>query len=226
MPGCSPRCSARPLPRVDATGLRVGVVRTLFEAAQVDVAAACEAALESAGWAAHDVTVDHLELAGAAGSVRLMSEAGSPPPALLAALSPATRRVMLAAMLLPASAVPRADRVRAAVRHAVAGLLGEVDLLAWPAAPAPAPPLADLTVELPAGRLPADLANVRFAVLANVCGVPAISVPVGFDPRSGMPIGLQLVAPWGGEQRLLDAAAHLEEATGRAHVDLIPPLAR
>jgi Asp-tRNA(Asn)/Glu-tRNA(Gln) amidotransferase A subunit family amidase len=39
-------------------------------------------------------------------------------------------------------------------------------------------------------------------------------------------MGLQLLAPWGGEARLLDAAEHLERATDREFVDLVPPLAR
>jgi Asp-tRNA(Asn)/Glu-tRNA(Gln) amidotransferase A subunit family amidase len=39
-------------------------------------------------------------------------------------------------------------------------------------------------------------------------------------------MGLQLLAPWGGEARLLDAAEHLEKVSDRAFVDLVPPLAR
>ena len=79
-------------------------------------------------------------------------------------------------------------------------------------------------VDLPSGRAPADLVNLRHASMANLCGVPGISVPVGLHPL-GLPIGLQLLAPWGEEARLLQAAEHLEQATGRAYVDLVPPVA-
>jgi Asp-tRNA(Asn)/Glu-tRNA(Gln) amidotransferase A subunit family amidase len=65
---------------------------------------------------------------------------------------------------------------------------------------------------------------VRFGGLANLTGVPAASVPCGLT-ATGLPIGLQLLGPWDGEARVLDAAAMLERATSRRHVDASPPLA-
>lgn len=50
-----------------------------------------------------------------------------------------------------------------------------------------------------------------FAMLFNVTGQPAISLPLG-QSRSGLPIGVQLVAPYGREDLLLRVAARLEEA--------------
>jgi Asp-tRNA(Asn)/Glu-tRNA(Gln) amidotransferase A subunit family amidase len=41
-----------------------------------------------------------------------------------------------------------------------------------------------------------------------------------------MPIGLQLLGPWGSEARLLDAVEHMERASDRRFVNLTPPLAR
>jgi aspartyl-tRNA(Asn)/glutamyl-tRNA(Gln) amidotransferase subunit A len=69
------------------------------------------------------------------------------------------------------------------------------------------------------------MANVRHTLLSNLTGVPGISIPIGLH-SSKLPMGLQLLAPWGGEARLLDAAEHLERATDREFVDLVPPLAR
>jgi amidase len=43
----------------------------------------------------------------------------------------------------------------------------------------------------------------------NLAGVPAMSIPGGMSSH-GMPLGLQLVAPVGHEQRLLAVAAQLE----------------
>jgi Asp-tRNA(Asn)/Glu-tRNA(Gln) amidotransferase A subunit family amidase len=40
-----------------------------------------------------------------------------------------------------------------------------------------------------------------------------------------MPAGLQLLAPWDEEARLLDAAEHLQRATDRAFVDAVAPVA-
>ena len=43
----------------------------------------------------------------------------------------------------------------------------------------------------------------------DLAGYPAMSIPAGRHP-SGLPIGVQLVAPPGGEPRLLALAAQLE----------------
>ena len=201
---------ARPLPSAATGALRVGLIPgPLWDDVDPTVSAVCRSALDGSGWSAREVTIAHLELGGVAAMARLMAEAGSPPPHVLQKVSTVTRAMMLAAMLVPARVVPKADRVRAAVIRAVAEVFDQVDLLAWPTTAAPAPAIDDPWVTLPSGRLPADISNVRQASLANLCGVPGISVPVGAD-ASGLPIGLQLLAPWGLEARLLDAAQHLE----------------
>ena len=88
----------------------------------------------------------------------------------------------------------------------------------------PAPPLDNPIVEIPSGAYPADYVNPRHGGLANLAGVPAISVPVGRSAE-GLPIALQLMASWGADELLLDAAEALENANGRVWVDAAPPLA-
>lgn len=56
---------------------------------------------------------------------------------------------------------------------------------------------------------------LRFAYLATVTGLPAISVPVGLGPR-GLPVGLQLIGKPRGEAALLAAARAVEVAVGVA----------
>jgi Asp-tRNA(Asn)/Glu-tRNA(Gln) amidotransferase A subunit family amidase len=97
-------------------------------------------------------------------------------------------------------------------------------VLAWPTVPAPAPPLAAAIVELPSATVTADQANVRGAGLANLTGIPGISVPVGLS-GDGLPIALQLQGAWGQDALLLDAAEALERANGRRWVESLPPLA-
>jgi aspartyl-tRNA(Asn)/glutamyl-tRNA(Gln) amidotransferase subunit A len=46
---------------------------------------------------------------------------------------------------------------------------------------------------------------------ANLAGLPAISLPCGFDTE-GLPIGLQLIAGVLDEPRLLQVAHHYERA--------------
>ncbi|WP_208646210.1 amidase family protein [Amycolatopsis thermalba] len=60
-----------------------------------------------------------------------------------------------------------------------------------------------------ANALP-SVALAGFTGLWNLSGYPAMSVPAGRHPN-GLPIGVQLVAPPGGEGRLLALAAELEK---------------
>ncbi|MEA2555992.1 MAG: aspartyl-tRNA(Asn)/glutamyl-tRNA(Gln) amidotransferase subunit [Actinomycetota bacterium] len=59
-----------------------------------------------------------------------------------------------------------------------------------------------------------------FTIPANLAGVPAISIPSGFD-GTGLPIGLQFTAPVLGESTVFRAAHALETDLG---LDLRPPL--
>lgn len=61
------------------------------------------------------------------------------------------------------------------------------------------------------------VANVRYApfsALWNVLGWPAASVPVGMHSGSGTPIAVQIVAPPGGESKILAVAAEIEHRQG------------
>ena len=127
-------------------------------------------------------------------------------------------------MLIPAVAIAKAQQVRTLVRRSLAELFEGVDVLAWPTVATPAPRLDDTSVELPSGVHPADYVNPRQGGIANLAGVPAISVPVGLSPE-GLPVALQLIAAWGRDELLLDAADALERATDREWVDAAPALA-
>ncbi|MGH1415308.1 MAG: amidase [Pelagimonas sp.] len=61
---------------------------------------------------------------------------------------------------------------------------------------------------------------LRFAMLATVCGLPALSLPVGFTD-TGVPVGLQLIGRPRGEGRLLQVARVMEKALnlGSAPID-------
>jgi amidase len=52
---------------------------------------------------------------------------------------------------------------------------------------------------------------MRSAFFITVTGCPAISVPAGATP-SGLPVGVQIVAPHGAERRLLEVASAFEAA--------------
>jgi len=51
------------------------------------------------------------------------------------------------------------------------------------------------------------------AVIANVLGLPAVTVPMGLS-EAGLPVGVQLMGRPFEDERLLDVAIRLEEARG------------
>jgi Asp-tRNA(Asn)/Glu-tRNA(Gln) amidotransferase A subunit family amidase len=216
---------ARPLTAGDGAGLRVGVVRDPYwEDVAPAVTARCAEGLDAAGWAVEELDLEWAALGAGALAVRISAEAlATFPSVLLDDLDPLTRATLKYSMLFPAPTLARSDRIRAAIRRWLVDAFARCDVLAWPTVPAPAPPIDNPTFELPSGPSLADPPNVRQAAVANLAGVPGISVPAGFV--DGLPVGLQLLAPWDEESRLLDAGEHLEHATNRAHVDAVPPTA-
>ena len=216
-------------------GLRIGVVADVVsEDVAPEVREACESAIEALvaalpGAEIVRVEIDDLEASSLAAVLIANAEAlAGVAPERLNRLSPeltaVNRGLAKYRMLLPAAATVKSAQVRTAMRRRLADLFGRVDVLAWPTAPAAAPPLEAPLVELPSGTTTADQANVRGGGLANLTGVPAISVPVGLD-TDRMPIGLQLQAAWGRDELLLDAAEALEGANGRRWVEALAPIA-
>ncbi len=108
-----------------------------------------------------------------------------------------------------ASAKRRSDRLRARMF----GLFRSIDVLLMPTVPSLAGSAAR---HGRAGALPALLESteqVGYTTPWNVAGFPAVSLPVGLS-SDGLPLAVQLVAPPGGEGRLLALAAQLESRLG------------
>jgi aspartyl-tRNA(Asn)/glutamyl-tRNA(Gln) amidotransferase subunit A len=98
-----------------------------------------------------------------------------------------------------------ADRRRAVAE--VGSLFAGHDVLAMPTISVTAPPLGART-----GRIGTREIDIRAALLSltspwSVLGLPALSVPAGMV--DGLPAGLQLVAPAGGEELLFSTAEQL-----------------
>ncbi|HEX7245034.1 MAG TPA: amidase [Solirubrobacterales bacterium] len=224
-----------PIPAGDAAGLRIGVVRDpVSEDVTPEVRAACDEAIEAlragTNGTVHEIELADLEAATMAAILIINGESlGGVSPELLngldPAISPINRGFVKYRTLLPAAAIAQAERVRTLMRRRLAALFEEVDAIAWPTIPASAPPLDAPLVGLPSGTQTADQANVRGAALANLTGIPAISVPVGLG-EGDLPLALQLQGAWGADALLLDAAEALERANGRRWVEALPPLAQ
>lgn len=97
----------------------------------------------------------------------------------------------------------------------VTDVLGDADLVALPTSPVPTPRIADTDTGGDARFV--AVANAMGALVGpfNYLGLPALSLPCGFD-GNGMPVGLQLVARPFAEGLLLRVVDAFERATGHA----------
>ena len=128
-------------------------------------------------------------------------------------------------------ALRRADSAELAAAHAIQqrlaaqtrDALGHCDVLLSPTMPSTAPLLTDETADL-ADASAAELADPLAApytdcwtVVANLAGLPALSLPAGNSPDDGMPVGVMLSGRPGSDDTLLGLAAVMEQRdlTGR-----------
>jgi aspartyl-tRNA(Asn)/glutamyl-tRNA(Gln) amidotransferase subunit A len=101
---------------------------------------------------------------------------------------------------------------RAALRESFRKLFTEFDLLVTPAVAVTAFEAGILGADTVDGKaVDRHLGWSPFSWPINLAGLPAASLPCGVDP-AGLPIGLQIVAPWLGEASILRAAAAYEAA--------------
>lgn len=99
-----------------------------------------------------------------------------------------------------------ARRTQSLMRRKFASFFKDFELLLAPATAITAPPIEGPDAIEQARRL------TRFTAPFNLSGLPATSIPCGFNTQ-GLPIGLQIIAaPWT-EARLLQAAYAYEQAT-------------
>ena len=122
------------------------------------------------------------------------------------------RRIMLGTYVLSSGYYDayylKAQKVRTLLRDDFEKAFEKVDLIATPTTPSTAFRFGDKTDD----PLQMYLSDI-FTATINLAGLPALSLPCGLS-RQGLPIGLQLIGPAFGEERLLRAGTALEEALG------------
>ncbi|MBU4557414.1 MAG: Asp-tRNA(Asn)/Glu-tRNA(Gln) amidotransferase subunit GatA [Actinobacteria bacterium] len=130
------------------------------------------------------------------------------------------RRIMLGTYALSAGYYEayygQAQKARTLIKQDFESAFKDFDVLLTPTSP---------TVAFKIGEKSADplemyLSDV-YTIPVNLAGIPAISVPAGLCPSSGLPIGLQIMADYFAEETMFMAAAAFEAAI---EFDARPPL--
>ncbi|AEJ62520.1 Glutamyl-tRNA(Gln) amidotransferase subunit A [Spirochaeta thermophila DSM 6578] len=111
----------------------------------------------------------------------------------------------------------KAQRVRTLIRRSLEQVFSSADVLLMPVFP---------TLPFPHGEgglssFQQKMAD-RFTTTANLAGVPALAVPVGRE--EGLPVGVQVMAPPFGEQRLFQVARAYRRVYTPEHPVAYPPL--
>jgi aspartyl-tRNA(Asn)/glutamyl-tRNA(Gln) amidotransferase subunit A len=123
-------------------------------------------------------------------------------------------------MDMPALAYLQAQELRQAYTREFETALQSVDILAAPTLPICAPLLTETEVDAGSHKENVRLALLRLTRPANLCRLPAITVPCGFT-SGRLPVGLQLIGRSMDENTVLRAAYAYEEQT--SWHEMFPP---
>lgn len=114
-------------------------------------------------------------------------------------------------LLIPAADYLDAQRVRRMLAQEFAKIWSSLDCLLAPVTAVTAPRIGEMAVKINGSDEDVRMASTRLTRPFNVLGWPALAMPCGFS-RTGLPIGLQLIAPPHREDTLFRAGAALEDA--------------
>jgi Asp-tRNA(Asn)/Glu-tRNA(Gln) amidotransferase A subunit family amidase/enoyl-CoA hydratase/carnithine racemase len=121
-----------------------------------------------------------------------------------------SRRSIEAAELVTGKEIESAKKLKAEFQDRIETLFEHYDLIITPTTAAVAFPMGERPSEIDGRHVGALWGSFPFTAAFNVSGSPAASIPVGIS--DGMPVGLQVVGPGGGEASILDLCEQLEEA--------------
>ena len=114
------------------------------------------------------------------------------------------RRIMLGSFVLSSGYYDayylKALRTKALIKQAFDKAFEKYDVILGPAAPSTAPLLGD-SLSDPMKMYLGDI----YTVSVNLAGLPAVTMPCGFD-KGGLPVGAQLIGKPHGEGTILNAA--------------------
>jgi len=191
---------------------RLGIVRKAWEKSEPEVPGVFDAALRELGSVAtlEDVTLPELPFSATAGTL-IVAEVASAFEDLIESgrvaelADPGSRLGGYSSTMVAARDYLYALRLRAKLQRALDEVLARFDALVAPTLPGVASPLEANLEEVFAGDDPVGGAG-------NCCGVPAVSVPMGFG-AGHLPLGIQFVGRAGEENRILAIAKDYQSRT-------------
>ena len=194
-------------------GLRCAVLGGYFQQWCNDDAKTAVRQAAQALEAVTEVEFPQAELARAAAFIISAAEGGNQYLPLLRnqpnRFEPLSRERLLAGAMLPSAWYVQAQRFRTHFQQQVLPLFERWDILIAPATPCSATPIGQETMHINGTDLPIRASMGMLTQPVSFLGLPVVTVPLKTD--SGLPIGLQLIAPPWREDLALRAAYALEQ---------------
>lgn len=203
----------------DVSGMKVGVYWDYFNHADSEIVDKCKAALsvlESLGVEIVEIGIPELEASRVAHLTSIVSEMSQ-------SLAPDTDQtfsdmnleslmVICCGIQLTANNYLNAQKQRTRAMTCLRHIFEKVDAIVTPTTACVAPPISPTAV--PLGEIDGTSSGklMRFVFLANLCGNPAVTIPVGYTNEQGLPIGLQLMGRHYEERVMLCLGLALEQS--------------
>jgi len=212
-------------------GMRIGVFAPWFEDADEDVVAACRQMLhvfEEAGATVVPIEIPELSLVRSAHLVTITTEIATAQRGYYKKhrkdYAPDIRLKMALARQLTGADYVHAQRHRVRLTQHFLSALQDVDVIATPTTGSTAPPWSTKALKCGESNLGLATHIMKYALPANLTGLPAVTMPVGYDD-AGLPIGLQLMGNHWDEAVLLRMALLSEQTVIRRQPTVYcPPL--
>lgn len=209
-----------PPEEVSIAGIRIGLPENYyFEAVDEAVAQAVRRAAQLAGTLGASIVpvrVPDVPAINTIGRLILLAEAAAvmaPHIEERHKFGPDVLALLDQGRFIAAADYVNAQRLRRIVRQEFAAVWRQADCLFTPTTPTAAPRIGQTAIEIDGEVEDVRLASTRLVRAFNVLGLPAVSLPCGFD-RRGLPLGLQIAGPPFKEATLLRIAAAVESALG------------
>ncbi len=211
-------------------GLKIGVYPEWFKDASPEVVDRCEKAIDllvNAGTEKIEIDISNLDAFRIAHAITISSE-------MATAMDPHYQnhrkdfgldvRINLAmARSLTSRDYIKAQRVRTMAIREFFRILDDVDVIITPSTACTAPPIPNDALPDGESNLEVLTELMRFASMANFTGLPALSVPVGYD-SNGLPVGMQFIGRAWEEPVLLRLGNVIEKGVERQKPRLWYPI--
>ncbi|XP_044308321.1 fatty acid amide hydrolase-like [Varanus komodoensis] len=214
---CQPKPSLSEVITSDLKGLKLGIDWNLFKACDAEILDACQKAVEflkGFGASVVDLSLPEMEEVRVAHVICILSE-------MRDFLQPDfnnhfqqmnldTRLNLAIASQFSALDYIKANRQRSRTIAFLQEMFANVNCLLTPGTACCAPKIQGSDLLTGCSDVQTTIRTIRYMQLANLTGIPALVVPVGYTV-SGLPISLQIMAKWWDEALLFRIGLKLEQ---------------